>query len=55
MTVPEKMRLRTKLMGVLLVGCENDGEFFKRLLVALEVVAECLTDFRNDFDEVDEE
>lgn len=55
MTPPEKMRLRAKLLGVLLVGCETNGEFFKRLLVAQEVVTECLTDFRNDFDEVNEE
>lgn len=55
MTVPEIQKLRTRLLGVLLEECENDGEFFKRLLVAQQVVTECLVDFRNDFDEVDEE
>lgn len=55
MTVPEKQKLRTRLVGILLNGCENDGEFFKRLLVAQQVVTECLLDFRNDFDEVNEE
>ena len=55
MTLPEKMKLRTKLLSVLLVGCENDSEFFKRLLVAQQVVTECLADFHDDFDEEDEE
>ena len=55
MTVPEKMKLRTKLIGVLLAGCENDSEYFKRLLVAQQVVTECLADFTDDFEGVDEE
>ena len=55
MTVPEKMKLRSKLLSVLLVGCESDSEFFKRLLVAQQVITECLADFYDDFDEVDEE
>ena len=55
MTLPEKMKLRTKLLGILLEGCKSDSEFFKRLLVAQQVVTECLADFHDDFDEGDEE
>lgn len=55
MTVPEKMKLRTRLIGILLEGCENDNEFFKRLLVAQQVVTECLADFHDGFDEEDKE
>lgn len=55
MTVPEKMKLRTRLLGILLEGCESDSEFFKRILVAQQVVTECLADFHDGFDEVDEE
>jgi len=53
MTELEKMKLRTKLRSILLVGCETNSEFFKRLLVAQQVITECLTDFRDDFDEKD--
>lgn len=55
MNVPEKLKLRTRLLGILLEECKDDSEFFKRLLVAQQVITECMTDFRNDFDKGDEE
>lgn len=45
MTVPEKMKLRTDLLTLLLKGCLKDDEYFKRLIVAQQVVTECLSDF----------
>ena len=55
MTVPEKMRLRHDLITLLLAGCSDDTEYFKRLLVAQQAVTECLADFTDDFEGVDEE